>query len=196
MRLILVRHGQINANKEGRWHGSTDSPLTWTGRRQAKRTHKWLKGRESFKAVYTSPLQRCQHTAALVSPEHEAVHMPDLAEMHIGEWENMPFKQLHEEHNFMQRSKEDLDYSAPGGESLQQVGERVQRGFESIIDAHQEHDTILIVSHGVALAVGMSVMFEDTPAQWSDYPLANCSITEIKVTPAPHLITLNQTTHL
>ena len=34
-RLLLLRHGQIKANRQGRWHGSTDSPLTWRGRRQA-----------------------------------------------------------------------------------------------------------------------------------------------------------------
>ena len=30
-RLWLVRHGQIQANVDGRWHGSTDSPLTAAG---------------------------------------------------------------------------------------------------------------------------------------------------------------------
>ncbi|MFM7119070.1 MAG: phosphoglycerate mutase family protein, partial [Gammaproteobacteria bacterium] len=36
--LLLVRHGQIRANIKGHWHGSTDSPLTWTGHRQARKT--------------------------------------------------------------------------------------------------------------------------------------------------------------
>ena len=34
--LLLVRHGQIEANARGRWHGSTDSPLTRIGRQELK----------------------------------------------------------------------------------------------------------------------------------------------------------------
>ena len=42
-RLWLVRHGQIQANVDGRWHGSTDSPLTATGEAQVAATGAWFK---------------------------------------------------------------------------------------------------------------------------------------------------------
>ena len=57
-RLLLLRHGQITANRVGRWHGSTDSPLTLRGRWQAWRTGRYLSKNENLAAVYTSPLQR------------------------------------------------------------------------------------------------------------------------------------------
>ncbi len=62
-RFLLLRHGQIKANRVGRWHGSTDSALTWRGRRQAKRTGKYLSANSQLDAVYASPMQRCQATA-------------------------------------------------------------------------------------------------------------------------------------
>lgn len=63
-RLVLLRHGRIAANRDGHWHGSTDSELLPEGRRQAARTAKHLAQREPhFSAVYVSPLQRCQDTA-------------------------------------------------------------------------------------------------------------------------------------
>jgi broad specificity phosphatase PhoE len=63
-RLVLLRHGRIAANRDGHWHGSTDSELLPEGRRQAARAARHLVQREPhFSAVYVSPLQRCQDTA-------------------------------------------------------------------------------------------------------------------------------------
>ena len=196
MRLILVRHGQIVANKKGRWHGSTDSPLTWTGRRQAKRTGRWLSKKEQFDAVYTSPLQRCRDTAAFAATAHEATVIDELAEMHIGDWEDMPFSQLHEEHNFFRRCTEDPTYCAPNGESLGEVAKRMKTAFDQIQAKHEEGETILVVSHGVALSIGLAELLEQDASKWRDYQFANCSISEVKLTPRPLLVALNQTFHL
>ncbi len=196
MRFILMRHGQIAANRDGRWHGSTDSPLTWTGRRQAKRTGRWLKSREQFSAVYSSPLQRCRDTAAFADRSQDATVLTGLAEMHIGDWEDMPFAELQEKHNFFRRSTENLDFTAPNGESLRQVGERVLATFEQIVSSHNETETILIVSHGVALSVGLAALLEANPGKWRDYRFANCSISELRMLPKPALVSLNQTFHL
>ena len=97
--LLLLRHGQIRANVAGRWHGSTDSPLTWTGRRQAKRTARYLARNEPITAIYSSPLQRCRNTAAAVGKALNIpveVH-PELREYAIGEWEDLPFRHLYDE---------------------------------------------------------------------------------------------------
>ena len=55
-RLWLVRHGQIQANVDGRWHGSTDSPLTAAGQAQVAATGAWFKAQaRPITAVYASP---------------------------------------------------------------------------------------------------------------------------------------------
>ena len=207
LRLLLLRHGQIAANKDGRWHGSTDSPLTWKGRRQAKKTGRYLEklftADESIDAVYVSPLQRCQHTAKLATSWMQLpaiTTLPGLQEMSIGEWEDMPFQQLHEQHNFVQQATGDRHYSAPGGESLEQVGQRVSAAFEQItnnhVDSGDNAETILVVSHGVALAVGLAVLLDKDPTQWTQYQFANCSLSELRWSPNPMLVSLNQTLHL
>ena len=66
--IMLLRHGQIRANRQGRWHGSTDSPLTWRGRRQARRTARHLAGAAPrVEAIYSSPLSRCRDTAGAIA---------------------------------------------------------------------------------------------------------------------------------
>ena len=73
--LILLRHGLIEANRQGCWHGSTDSPLLPKGRRQAQQTAAHLvRQGELPVAVYSSPLQRCVATAQAVTDALNAHH--------------------------------------------------------------------------------------------------------------------------
>ncbi|TNF90147.1 MAG: histidine phosphatase family protein, partial [Gammaproteobacteria bacterium] len=84
--LLLLRHGQIEANRKRLWHGSTDSPLTWRGRRQAKQTARYLAGSHGdLTAIYTSPLHRCVQTARAVEArlDIEATPIPELSEYSI-----------------------------------------------------------------------------------------------------------------
>lgn len=62
--LLLMRHGRIEANAKGLWHGSTDSPLLPRGKRQARRAGAHLANQTThISAIYTSPLERCRDTA-------------------------------------------------------------------------------------------------------------------------------------
>ena len=197
--LLLLRHGQIRANVAGRWHGSTDSPLTWRGRRQAKRTARYLRHQAPITAIYTSPLQRCQATAGAVA---KVLGLPvevheDLREYGIGEWEDLPFRYLHEHHDFMNRARADLNFAPPQGESLRQVSERIVAAIDDLHTRHEDSDDrVLLVGHGAAWAVGLATLLDSTPTRWSDYPLANCSLTELVLFPQPYVNFFNHTLHL
>ncbi len=197
-RFLLLRHGQIEANKTGRWHGSTDSPLTRLGKRQAKRTGRHLNKRTDIAAVYASPLQRCMDTARLASSGHdiEVQALQGLQEMSIGEWEDMPFQELHERHDFINRTTNDLHFAAPSGESLNEVAARVTMAFKHIDAQHDDGETVLVVSHGVALAVALAVFLHDSPAHWTKYHFNNCSLTEFVVSPEAVVHSFNEHTHL
>lgn len=200
-KLLLIRHGQIKANVEGRWHGSTDSPLTWRGRSQASRTGRHLAAAGAAPAfIYSSPLQRCRHTAERIAkplsltPQVE----PDLREYCIGDWEGKRFDELAEEHDFVTRATQDPEFAPPGGESLRAVSERIVAAIQDIHSRH-EHEpeaTIVIVSHGAVMAVLLGALLQETPARWTDYHFANCSLTELMLSPAPYVNFFNSTRHL
>ena len=200
MRLFLVRHGQIHANKAGLWHGSTDSPLTWKGKRQARKTGRWFKPRVAFDAVYTSPLQRCHNTANHILRSQNAppipTLVPGLAEMSIGDWEGIAFRDLAEEYGFFAKIEDDPGFVAPNGESLTSVGERVADSLQKIMADHTKGQDILVVSHGVALGAGLSVLFDNHVKSWRNFRLANCSITELENDEKLVLSRVNQTLHL
>jgi len=196
-KILLLRHGQILANKEGRWHGSTDSPLTIKGRWQAFLTGRFLAKTVSLDAVYTSPLKRCRQTGALASKSYKGVTtvINGLAEMSIGQWEDMEFAKLNAEHRLIERFNTDLDWAPPKGESLGTVALRMQESLLQIADNHGADETVLVVSHGAAMAVALGQLLHQDPREWIQYRFDNCSLTEIRLGDNPSLEKFNDCSH-
>jgi len=88
------------------------------------------------------------------------------------------------------------DFAPPGGESLRQVAQRMVPALQEIHDRHPDEDQILLVSHGAALAVALGSLLEQNPANWTNYHFANCSLTELVLSPAPYVNFFNSTRHL
>jgi broad specificity phosphatase PhoE len=197
-RILLLRHGQILANKQGRWHGSTDSPLTLKGRLQAFLTGRFLAKTELLDAVYTSPLQRCRHTGALASRAYkgETVVIDGLAEMSVGDWEGNLFTQLNEEHQLLDRLNANLQWAPPNGESLSDVAARMHASLLQVANSHETSETILVVSHGAAMSLALGQLLHNDPTAWMQYRFGNCSLTEIRLGEAPNLVKFNDCSHL
>ena len=196
--LLLIRHGQIQANRKGLWHGSTDSPLTWIGRWQAHKTSRHVGKKFPLTAVYASPLQRCRHTAAAIAKRagHSVVVHDDLREYAIGEWEGMPHRELQKQHRFIDLSTENHDFAPPGGETLGGVAKRVTDALREIAGRHGPDERVAVVSHGAALGVALGTLLDNDPGRWTQYQFANCSLTELVLSPAPYVNFFNQTFHL
>ena len=198
-KLILLRHGQIKANVDGRWHGSTDSSLTWTGRRQAKRTGTWLAATNAgITYAYTSPLLRCQKTAEFATRKLDVpIEIVDgLAEMSIGDWENESFKALTSDYKLFQEFDKDANWAPPNGESLRAVEQRMSAALTRISELHNEDETILVVSHGVAISIALAHFLDNDCYKWKNYRIHNCSLTELLLEPEPLLVGYNEHAHL
>lgn len=197
--LLLLRHGQIKANRQGRWHGSTDTPLTWRGRRQARRTARHIGNSDPpVTAVYSSPLARCRATADIIARRlglDVAIH-PDLREYCIGDWEDTRFADLASRYRFVEQATADHDFAPPGGETLRQVAERIVPALHEIRAGHGEGERVLVVGHGAALAVALGTLIDDDPGRWIDYHFANCSLTELVLFPVAYVNFFNSTQHL
>lgn len=120
--ILLVRHGATEWSVSGQHTGRTDLPLTPLGVQQAESSavviNHWLDGAEPV--VYTSPLQRASHTAALALPDFPAEEVPALMEYDYGQYEGLTTSEIYE------RDPEwDLfGAGCPGGENILQVGAR------------------------------------------------------------------------
>lgn len=196
--LILIRHGQINANVEKRWHGWTDSSLNDTGRQQAERAAARIAGEHpDITALYASPLQRTRHTAEAIARllNIDLVLEPDLREYGIGVLEDEHFLDLENKHGFFTRIRMDQDYAPEGGESVNQVTQRISQAFERFMHQHQG-EKILAVSHGAVMALGLARLLHDNPLEWDRYYFHNTSVTEVTLGRTPQLLRFNCIQHL
>ena len=167
-RLLLLRHGQTELSRERRYSGRGNPELTETGRRQAADAARYLGERGGIAAVVSSPLQRAYDTAAAAA---DALGLPvtvddDLIETDFGEWEGLTFAEAAERHPELHgRWLRDTALRPPGGESFDDVAERVRRARDRIVAEHGP-GTVLVVSHvtpiktllRIALGAGASIL--------------------------------------
>ena len=122
MNVFAIRHGETAWSLNGRHTGTTDLPLTDTGRRLAERMRPVLTTK-AFELVLCSPLQRARQTCELAGLGGRAAIDPDLIEWNYGEYEGLTPKQIQE------RAPGWLIFrdGCPGGEAPDQVSARVDR---------------------------------------------------------------------
>ena len=195
--LTIVRHGQTSANLDGIWHGSTDTPLTELGRRQAAATAAWIEAHHTpIARIYASPLERAHHTAQAIGhplglhPELD----PDLVEYDLGEWEGLSFATLHRDRKLFENMALDLDYRPHGGESPRQVGDRLAGALRRIADRHAG-ERVVVVSHGGALSIALGLLIDNDYRNWTRM-MKNCAISELAISSTAELLSFNLVQHL
>lgn len=196
-RFWVVRHGQIAANVSYHWHGSTDSPLTETGRRQVEQVATWFEGNgRSLAAAYSSPLTRTRDTATGIASRFglKVDPLPGLREYCLGEWEGVHFQELNEERQLLERMS-DRHWAPPGGESIHGVLERMLEAFHQVAERHPGEE-VLMVGHGAATAVMLAHLLQQDALGWHSYHLRNCSVSEFWLHPEPGLGLFNHIDHL
>jgi probable phosphoglycerate mutase len=182
VRLILIRHGETEWNREGRiqgYHG--DSPLTATGRTQAQKLATRLAG-ESTATLHSSDSERARQTAAPIAAALKTCITFDAAlrERNYGEFEGWTYAELEREHPDAYgkfRSREPA-YAPPGGESGDQFRERILAALERIA-AGAAGGRAAIVTHGGVLGVIYRHVNGASPDAKRDYSLHNASINRL-----------------
>ncbi len=142
-KIYFVRHAEPDYEN----HNDRLRDLTAKGEEDAKKVAEYLADKE-IDAVLSSPYRRAVNT---VQPFARKMFMPivaveDFRERAIAdEW-------IEDWNVFSKKQWEDFDYKLPGGESLNEVKERVVRGFEQVLEQYKGKN-IVVGIHGTALAV-------------------------------------------
>jgi broad specificity phosphatase PhoE len=155
-RLILVRHGETDWNREMRIQGgSSNCPLNEKGRRQVENLALRLK-QEKIEAIYSSPLKRALETAEAIAGCHklEVVAEPSLREIEAGKLEGVTTAELGK--HFSQVLIQDgVANRIPGGESLAELQQRSWGAIQRICQQHTNGE-LVVASHYFAI---LSVRF-------------------------------------
>jgi probable phosphoglycerate mutase len=146
-----VRHGETLANREYRYIGTRDDPLSTTGETQALQLAEALSGLP-IAAVFSSSLQRAYKTALPVATRHslEVQRVHDLRECDFGSWEGLSraevLERSPEDSQRLREWEQNTSVAPPGGESFEALQQRVTTAVERLAQAHPDQ-AIVLVSH-------------------------------------------------
>ena len=194
-KLILVRHGETEWNKTGRYQGRSDVELSAIGLWQAERLRDRLAG-QRIDAVYSSDLKRALHTAQIITSQHNLAVMPckELREIDFGELEGMTYDEI--QLHYPNWSGISSDVSIPGGESLSQLAFRIEL-FVPRLAEHSGDKTVLVVAHGGALRVLVCILLGIGIEHWLQIRLDCASLTIMEGYPDRVVLSLlNDACHL
>ncbi len=186
--IYLTRHGETTANqiRPRILSGQGDnSPLNETGLRQAAWGRDCLAGR-SLAAVYSSPLDRAEHTARIFAEPHGLDVQIDqrLIENNCGRWEHQSWDWI------MENDREAYDqwmdrpdiHPYPEGESFTETADRVTDAISDIARSHGCEE-ILIVGHNTVNKTFLSRCMGMPMQLARKIPYANCGLSVVEFRP-------------
>ena len=150
--LILLRHGETEWSKAGKHTGRTDIPLTPAGEAAAAALAPVM-ARHDITAVFCSPARRAVRTAELAGLTG-VKQDPDLWEWDYGGYEGLTSAQIQQQHPGWYLWRDGVipgDAEHPG-ETVQQVGERIDRVLARVRGSLAGGD-VALVAHGHVLRV-------------------------------------------
>ncbi len=148
--LILIRHGETPYNRDRRYQGHRDTPLTKKGKRQTKEIALRLKN-DPLDAIYSSDLKRTKYTAKAINRYHSLKirALPQLREIDFGDWEGKTHDEIQREWRRLldEWEREPSKIKIPRGESIQELAERTRATTKKIISIHP-NQRVAIITHG------------------------------------------------
>jgi phosphoserine phosphatase len=185
-RLLLVRHGETDWNKESRFQGIRDIPLNDNGRSQGRKASAFLQDIPIDFAVSSSML-RPKETAEIILEQHDGVPLtttPELIEICHGLWEGMLEAEIQAEYpELLQQWKDKPEtVQMPEGENLQQVWDRGVAAWNKIVADYSDTDTpktVLVVAHDAINKVILCYLLGLKPDNFWNIKQGNCAVSVI-----------------
>ena len=154
MKLVLVRHGETEWNKVGRFQGHCDIALNSLGIAQARETARavveW-----KHSAVYSSPLRRTRQVAEEISrlSGMPVIDVPGFKELSLGDLEGVTGEamRLNWPEVFSAWRDDPATMSMPNGETLRDLEDRTWSSLMELEQKHHQDEALIIVSHNFAI---------------------------------------------
>lgn len=172
MELILVRHGKTPGNEARQYVGTVDQPLSDLGRAQARAAG----AHEEVTRVYVSTLKRTHETAALMFPCAEQVVVEGIQEMDFGVFAGRSADEMEDDRQYRAWVESECKDPCPGGESQDQLTERVCAAMESLIReaAERGEDRLVMVAHGGTMMAFLDRYGNDPSKKYWEWLVGNC----------------------
>jgi phosphoserine phosphatase len=208
LRLLLVRHGETDWNRQGRFQGQIDVPLNANGHQQANQAAEFLKS-EPINFAVSSPMLRPKETAEAILQHHPQVTMtfePEFCEISHGAWEGKLESEIAQEYGeeLKQWHIQPEVVQMPEGENLQQVWDRAIAAWNLVVESARANfdgtntQVGLVVAHDAINKVVLSHVVGAGPEKFWSFKQGNgaVSVIDYPLDGPPILQAMNITTHL
>ena len=181
IKLVLIRHGATEGNKEHRYIGRTDEPLSSEAKEKLSAEANCY---PRIDRLFTSPMKRCIETAEIIYPDKKPVVVDPLREMDFGEFEGKNYEELNGDQRYQAWIDSGGTIAFPNGESREEFIKRCCEGLrevffqievsisqkEKIVQSEKGLLTIGLVVHGGTI---MALCSAFGGGDYFDYQVAN-----------------------
>lgn len=177
-RLIVIRHGETDYNRQQRYQGTIDIPLNALGRRQAADAIDYL-SLQGVNRIVASPQSRAWQTAEIIAEGLNLnVESSSLVvERNLGKFEGKTRAEVMTEmpDAAKRQATRQFHQSPEDGESLFELAQRASATVDWLQrEPHQP--VVLLVSHGAFLRALNGVVRRVTDEQYFAYQLSNATM--------------------
>lgn len=180
--LYIVRHGETDWNKMGKYQGITDVPLNENGLNQAKACGEALKD-ITFDRILSSDLSRALVTAETIRGDRTTPITVDkrLRELNFGDWEAMLFSDIEARWPGLidEMYLRPHLVKVPNGESFKDLQDRAWAGLEEFLNKNDEEETLLIACHGGTIRTLLCKLLDISISHCWNFSQGNTAINRI-----------------
>ena len=194
--VLFVRHGKTpttGTKLPGRAAGLHLSP---EGVKQAAAAARRIGRLKSVAAVYASPLERTQETAAPIAEAtgHATVVEDGLLECEFGGWTGAELKELFKKPEWRQVQHSPSSFRFPDGESFAEMQVRICSAVGRLVAAHPGA-TVVAVSHADPIKAAVAAAIGTHLDLFQRIVVSPCSISAVLYHPAgaPVVLAVNST---
>jgi probable phosphomutase (TIGR03848 family) len=197
-RILLIRHGVNDYVKKGLLAGRTPGvSLNDEGKAQAEAVAERLGG-EKIAAVYSSPLERCQETAAPLAERLglELGTLEGVKETDCGDWTGQALEELRKQETWTQVQVNPSGFRFPSGESMLEIQTRMASALDTLQRQHAG-ETIAVFSHSDPIKLAIAFYIGMPLDLFQRLEVSPASISELDFSPLRvRLIRLNDCAHV
>lgn len=197
--VLFVRHGQTPTTGKvlpGRTKGLL---LSKTGKQQAQRVADRIAGlvdsdgNSIVQAVYASPMERTQETAAPIAKAvgRRVRTRKGLIEADFGQWTGRKLTELNKLPEWETVQRYPSGFRFPGGESFSEMQTRMVDTVHELVEAHPG-ETIVATSHADTIKAAVAQALGTHLDQFQRIVIGQCSVSAVLYTPrGPVVLAVN-----
>lgn len=178
--VILIRHGESEANREDIFAGHLNVDLMPKGVEQAQKTAQYIVENYTVDKVYASDLKRAYKTGKTLADKlgMEIIVDKRFREIDAGEWDGIKFNELGDKYaeDFRIWRDDIANAKCTGGESVEDLRKRVF-GAATEVAENNDGKTVVIATHATPIRVMQTYVQMGSLEKMNDIPwVSNASV--------------------